>query len=162
LTDLHRTLRDDGRPSTVIYVTHDQVEAMTMGERICVLKEGTIQQLDTPSALYERPANAFVAGFIGSPEMNLHAVDVAADGAALQWGGLTLPLRAPQSVLLAGRGGRRVTLGLRPEHIGALATRAGTVALPGTLRLLENMGSEVFVHADIGGLPFTARITPDV
>ena len=71
LTDLHRTLRDSGQAATSIYVTHDQVEAMTMGERICVLKEGRIQQVDTPTALYNRPANAFVASFIGSPEMNL-------------------------------------------------------------------------------------------
>jgi oligogalacturonide transport system ATP-binding protein len=71
LTELHRTLREQGQPATVVYVTHDQVEAMTMGERICVLKEGVIQQVDTPTALYNRPANAFVASFIGSPEMNI-------------------------------------------------------------------------------------------
>ncbi len=65
LTELHRTLRESGRPSTVVYVTHDQVEAMTMGERICVLKDGTIQQVDLPTVLYERPANRFVAEFIG-------------------------------------------------------------------------------------------------
>lgn len=162
LTDLHRTLRDSGRPSTVIYVTHDQVEAMTMGERICVLKDGTIQQVDTPSALYERPANAFVAGFIGSPEMNLHAVQVAADGAALHWGGLVLPLPADRRALLASRNAQRVTLGLRPEHLHAVApASADGAALPGTLRFMENMGSEVFVHADIGGLPFTARVAPE-
>lgn len=161
LTDLHRTLRESGRPSTVIYVTHDQVEAMTMGERICVLKDGTIQQVDTPAALYERPANAFVAGFIGSPEMNLHPVQVAAHGAALQWGGLTLPMPDALSAQLAGRAGQTVTLGLRPEHLTALPTHAGAVPLPGTLRFTENMGSEVFVHADLGGLPFTARVAPD-
>nr|WP_217283589.1 sn-glycerol-3-phosphate ABC transporter ATP-binding protein UgpC [Aquabacterium terrae] len=162
LTDLHRTLRESGRPSTVVYVTHDQVEAMTMGERICVLKDGTIQQVDTPAVLYERPANAFVAGFIGSPEMNLHAVQVTTDGGALSWGGLTLPLPVSRQALLHSRAGRQVILGLRPEHLGALPTHAGAVPLPGTLRFVENMGSEVFVHADIGGLPFTARIAPDV
>eukprot|EP01030_Chromulinospumella_sphaerica_P034412 gene34412-biopygen13876 len=83
LTELHRTLREKGQPSTVVYVTHDQVEAMTMGERICVLKDGTIQQVDTPTALYERPANAFVASFIGSPEMNLQEAHVDSDGAHL-------------------------------------------------------------------------------
>jgi oligogalacturonide transport system ATP-binding protein len=67
LTELHRSLRDSGRPSTVVYVTHDQVEAMTMGERICVLKEGTIQQVDVPTVLYERPATNTLAGFIGAP-----------------------------------------------------------------------------------------------
>jgi ABC-type nitrate/sulfonate/bicarbonate transport system ATPase subunit len=82
LTELHRTLREQGQPATVVYVTHDQTEAMTMGERICVLKDGVIQQVDTPVALYQRPANAFVAGFIGSPEMNLHRRTAARGGPA--------------------------------------------------------------------------------
>src|SRR6187399_1914513 len=80
LTDLHRMLREAGQAATVVYVTHDQVEAMTMGERICVLKEGVIQQVDTPTALYNRPANAFVAGFIGSPEMNIQPAQLQAQG----------------------------------------------------------------------------------
>ena len=71
ITELHQQLKAAGLPCTVIYVTHDQVEAMTMGERICVLKEGRIQQFDTPSMLYNQPANTFVASFIGSPEMNI-------------------------------------------------------------------------------------------
>ena len=101
LTDLHRTLREQGRPATVVYVTHDQTEAMTMGERICVLKEGVIQQVDTPVALYQRPANAFVAGFIGSPEMNIVDAELVAagDGLAVRLGGHALPLppaRAPR------------------------------------------------------------------
>ena len=83
LTELHRTLRESQQPATTIYVTHDQVEAMTMGERICVLKEGVIQQVDTPTALYDRPANAFVAGFIGSPEMNLLAARLLATDTGL-------------------------------------------------------------------------------
>jgi len=118
LTDLHRTLREAGEPATVVYVTHDQVEAMTMGERICVLKEGAIQQVDTPTALYERPANAFVAGFIGSPEMNLTpAVLQAHDGGlALRLGGCDLGLPAATIASLGGRSGK-VLFGLRPEHI---------------------------------------------
>jgi ABC-type nitrate/sulfonate/bicarbonate transport system ATPase subunit len=81
LTELHRSLRDAGQPATTIYVTHDQTEAMTMGERICVLKAGVIQQVDTPTALYDRPANAFVASFIGSPEMNI----VRPSARAMRW-----------------------------------------------------------------------------
>jgi oligogalacturonide transport system ATP-binding protein len=163
LTELHRTLRESGHPATVIYVTHDQVEAMTMGERICVLKEGTIQQVDTPSALYERPANAFVAGFIGSPEMNLHDVELQASGdtLALHWGGLSVALPHAKAQRLRARGRGRVCFGMRPEHVGAAPGHGETVALPGTLRSMENMGSEVFVHADIGGLPFTCRVASD-
>jgi ABC-type sugar transport system ATPase subunit len=163
LTELHQTLRAQGRPATVIYVTHDQVEAMTMGERICVLKEGTIQQVDTPTALYDRPANAFVASFIGSPEMNLHDVQLqpAGEGAALGWGGLTLPLPPAKAAKPNARGAGPVKLGLRPEHIGVQPGRAGAVAVPGTLRFMEHMGSEVFVHAEIGGLPFTSRVAAD-
>ena len=164
LTELHQTLREAGRPATVIYVTHDQVEAMTMGERICVLKEGTIQQVDTPAALYERPANAFVAGFIGSPEMNLHDVELSVthDDTALAWGGLRLPLPAAKGDRLRPRGNGAIKLGLRPEHLTAVASHAGAVPVPGKLRFMENMGSEVFVHAEIGGLPFTSRVAADV
>ncbi len=158
LTELHRTLRDGGQAATVIYVTHDQVEAMTMGERICVLKAGTVQQVDKPTALYERPANAFVGGFIGSPEMNQHVV--AVEDGVLRWGGgAALPLPEPRAALLCGRS--RVRLGLRPEHLTALATHPGSVPLDGTLRFIEHMGAEVFVHAEIGGLPFTGRMAPD-
>ncbi|MBI5257747.1 MAG: sn-glycerol-3-phosphate ABC transporter ATP-binding protein UgpC [Burkholderiales bacterium] len=163
LTELHKTLRDSGHPATVIYVTHDQTEAMTMGERICVLKEGTIQQVDTPEALYERPANAFVGGFIGSPEMNLRTVVIEGSGEArtLRWGDVSVPLPARQARQVAGRANGELTLGLRPEHIAALPGAARAVPVPGTLRFLEYMGSEVFVHADIGGQPFTSRVAAD-
>ena len=150
LTELHRTLKEQGKPATVIYVTHDQTEAMTMGERICVLKEGVIQQVDTPVALYQRPANAFVAGFIGSPEMNLVPAELA-DG-AVRVGGQVLPLRRAVSLHLG-----KVTFGLRPEHIGAVA-RPDAVPMQATLKFVEHMGSEVYVHADMGGLAMSARV----
>ncbi|MBO9689731.1 MAG: sn-glycerol-3-phosphate ABC transporter ATP-binding protein UgpC [Mitsuaria chitosanitabida] len=168
LTELHRTLRDSHQPATTIYVTHDQVEAMTMGERICVLKDGVIQQVDTPTALYDRPANAFVAGFIGSPEMNLLAARLVGTdgigGAALaaEVGGVRLPLPADKA---AGLGGLpriadgAVTFGLRPEHIGIVARAQGdSVAAPARLRFTEHMGSELYLHADLGPLPVTARV----
>ncbi|MDB5895720.1 MAG: sugar transporter ATP-binding protein [Rhodoferax sp.] len=164
ITELHSTLRDKGHPSTVVYVTHDQTEAMTMGERICVLKEGTIQQVDTPTALYERPANAFVAGFIGSPEMNLRDAIVARQGAgvALIVGGATLPVPESKWSKLLPHLGKKVTLGIRPEQItSGMQKDVPVTPVQGTLRLVENMGSEVFVHLDIGGVPFTSRVPAD-
>jgi oligogalacturonide transport system ATP-binding protein len=158
ITELHRTLREQGRPATTVYVTHDQTEAMTMGERICVLKEGVIQQVDTPVALYQRPANAFVAGFIGSPEMNIVDAELIAAGGgyAVRLGGHELPLpheRAPTTPRVPGK----VRFGLRPEHVG-LVPHAGAIAVPATLRFAEHMGNEIFAHAEIGGVPVTARI----
>ncbi|MBI5721844.1 MAG: sn-glycerol-3-phosphate ABC transporter ATP-binding protein UgpC [Burkholderiales bacterium] len=160
LTELHRTLREQGRPATVVYVTHDQTEAMTMGERICVLKDGLIQQVDTPVALYRRPANAFVAGFIGSPEMNIAPAELVAEGgdAAVRVGGVTLALPAARARSLNGRRGA-VQFGLRPEHIGVAPRAEGdSTAVVATLRFAEHMGNEVFVHADLGSVPLTARV----
>ena len=168
LTDLHRTLRDQGQPATVIYVTHDQVEAMTMGERICVLKAGEIQQVDTPTALYERPANAFVASFIGSPEMNIHPAErqdqdgqpgVRLQGPAGEvspW--LPLPAQRAQELdrVLSGT---RLQFGIRPEHMGLKPRADGqSTAVAALMRSVEHMGNEVFVHVSLGGVPLTARV----
>ena len=164
LTELHRTLRDSGQPATSIYVTHDQVEAMTMGERICVLKEGRIQQVDTPTALYEHPANAFVGGFIGSPEMNISEAELVAQGdgrVAVRMGGQLLPLPAAKSQRLNGRVGA-VRLGLRPEHIGVQPRPQGdTLVVPAKLRFCEHMGSEVYVHFDLGDVAMSTRVPAD-
>ena len=164
LTELHRTLRESRQPATTVYVTHDQVEAMTMGERICVLKDGVIQQVDTPTALYDRPANAFVAGFIGSPEMNLLAARLLAtdNGLAVEVGGAKLSLPAEKTAgvtSLPRLADGAVTFGLRPEHIG-LAPRAQGDSVPvgARVRFTEHMGSEVYLHADLGPLPISARI----
>ena len=155
LTELHRTLRASGRPATVVYVTHDQVEAMTMGERICVLEDGRIQQVAAPATLYARPANAFVAGFIGSPEMNLMPARLAAG--AVQLGELALPVPAPP-VVAPGDGA--LQFGLRPEHVGVLP-RDDAHPVPATLRFVEHMGNEVFVHATLATQPLTARIAAE-
>ncbi len=163
LTDLHRTLREQGQPATVVYVTHDQVEAMTMGERICVLKDGVIQQVDSPTALYDRPANAFVASFIGSPEMNIQpaALQSREGEAGLVLGGQWLPLPAAKAAALPGTV-QALKFGLRPEHISA-GPRAQGDSMPvrGTLRSLEHMGNEVFVHFAVGDVPLTARVPAD-
>jgi oligogalacturonide transport system ATP-binding protein len=164
LTELHRTLRESGQPATVIYVTHDQVEAMTMGERICVLKDGVIQQVDVPTALYDRPANAFVASFIGSPEMNIQTAQLVAGGdggPALQLGSAVLQLPASKRAVLQGRSGA-VKFGLRPEHVSAAPRPQGdSTEVAGTLRFCEHMGSEIFVHFDVGTVPMTARVPSD-
>ena len=163
LTDLHRTLREEGQPATVIYVTHDQTEAMTMGERICVLKEGVIQQVDTPTALYDRPANAFVASFIGSPEMNIHKAQLQMQGerVTVELGGVSLPLPADKARRLQVQRGD-VRFGLRPEHVSASARPQGdSTAVDGLLHTLEHMGNEVFVHFSVGGVPLTARVPAD-
>jgi oligogalacturonide transport system ATP-binding protein len=163
LTELHRTLREQGQPATVVYVTHDQTEAMTMGERICVLKDGVIQQVDTPVALYQKPANAFVGGFIGSPEMNIVPAELLAldDGAAVRVGGQVLPLSAARTAGLQKRQGA-IKFGLRPEHIGAQPRPQGDChPVAARLRFLEHMGSEVFVHFEIGELVFSARVPAD-
>ena len=155
LTELHRELREQGRPATVVYVTHDQTEAMTMGERICVLKEGVIQQVDTPVALYQRPANAFVAGFIGSPEMNIVPGELtlaAGGGALVRVGGRELPL----SRSVKGAAGA-VKLGLRPEHIGAVP-RPDATPVAVRLRFVEHMGAELYVHFELDGPVLCARV----
>ena len=165
LTELHRTLREQGQPATVIYVTHDQVEAMTMGERICVLKDGVIQQVDTPTALYDRPANAFVASFIGSPEMNIHPAELISES-----GALGLRLQPPQGQPSAWlplpphkvSQEAKILFGLRPEHIGLKPRADGrSIAVNATLRSTEHMGNEVFVHLSLGDVPLTARVPAD-
>lgn len=131
-----------------------------MGERICVLKDGRIQQVDTPTALYERPANAFVASFIGSPEMNIVDASLQATpgGLAVRVGGALLPLPAEKAQRLHG-GSAALRFGLRPEHIGLLPrTQGDGTAVPARLRFTEHMGSEVYVHVDLGDLPMSARV----
>jgi multiple sugar transport system ATP-binding protein len=117
---------------TTVYVTHDQVEAMTMGHRVAVLRDGYLQQCDTPSALYHEPANLFVAGFIGSPAMNM--LPVSASG-PLRIGGADIGVADDL-------GGERATVGFRPEAV--VLGDGGPVA--GRIRIVEDLGSEAFVH----------------
>ena len=109
--------------TTTLYVTHDQVEAMTMGHRVALLKDGKLQQVDTPRNLYDSPGNAFVAGFIGSPAMNLRVVDVVDGGAKL--GNIVLPLKPEVQKAAADAGLKQINLGVRPESFHALDA-AGT------------------------------------
>jgi len=150
---LHRKLG-----ATMIYVTHDQVEAMTLGQRIVVLKDGEIQQIDTPMALYEKPANLFVAGFLGSPAMNvLHGTLREAEGLRLVLDdGTLLPLGNAQVPATARE--RRVALGLRPEHL--LPAGIGKPAFEAQVELIEPVGNEVFVNLTHAGYALVARMPP--
>ena len=126
---------------TTVYVTHDQVEAMTMGDRVAVLKDGLLQQVDTPLNLYDTPANAFVAGFIGSPAMNLFNVPVE-NGAAMLGNA-----RVPMSREAAGRlgGDKSVTVGVRPENFRVVSEN--DQGMPVTIELVEELGADSFVYA---------------
>ena len=150
--------------TTTVYVTHDQVEAMTLGQRIVVFDQGTIQQIDTPMKLYERPANLFVAGFLGSPAMNLlRGVLHAADGLALVTTSGTVPLGAPpQMDALDGWRDREVILGLRPEDLHPLAAGDPAVALEARLEVLEPVGNEVILNLCLGDLALVARTPPGI
>jgi multiple sugar transport system ATP-binding protein len=133
--------------TTTIYVTHDQVEAMTMGHRVAVLKDGQLQQVDTPRNLYEAPTNLFVAGFIGSPAMNLRSARLVADGAEL--GGAVVPL--PRDLISAASAAHleRVTLGFRPE--ASRAVEAAPDPLHMTVTLVEELGADAYIYGTLDG-----------
>ena len=165
LAKLHRELG-----ATMIYVTHDQVEAMTMGDRICVMKDGDIMQVAAPLELYNHPANLFVAGFIGSPPMNFFKGHIQRAGGHLAFveanprgAGLTLPLTEALSKRASGHIEKPVIFGLRPEDIHD----ALTVTQPEPLRtaevkveVSEPMGSETLLYLDTGATSFIARVRP--
>ena len=142
---------------TTVYVTHDQVEAMTMGDRVCVLKDGFLQQVDTPQNLYDRPDNVFVAAFIGSPSMNLYEgqVAISGDGGAVTIGSQTVgfgPEVFAKRPALRGYGDRPVIVGIRPEDFEDAALAANSVSdrrLRAPVTLVESLGSEIMVHFSI-------------
>jgi multiple sugar transport system ATP-binding protein len=149
--------------TTTVYVTHDQVEAMTMGDRVAVLKDGVLQQVDTPRNLYDRPANQFVAGFIGSPAMNLVSVPLAEGGAVL--GGHPVPLHRSALAVLAGEGSRTATLGFRPEAVQFVGAGEG---FPVEVLVVEELGSDAYAYgrlqteetADAAGSLLVLRADP--
>jgi multiple sugar transport system ATP-binding protein len=159
---LHRQLA-----ATMIYVTHDQVEAMTMGDRIVVMNEGHIQQIGRPLELYDRPANRFVAGFIGSPAMNfMEGVAREEDGrlhAEMLSGHFDVPVPVQERVTMTALRGRRITVGIRPEDIylhGSAPPAAETVTVEATVEAVEPMGNEIFIYARAGGQELVARVAP--
>jgi multiple sugar transport system ATP-binding protein len=151
--EIARIQRDLG--VTTIYVTHDQVEAMTMGDRVCVLRGGFLQQVASPQELYDRPANLFVAEFIGSPAMNLVRAELA--GGEVRFGSRVLPV--PEGVRsarpsLSAYAGKQVVIGIRPEDIEDVAhARNGGGRLTVEIDIREDMGSEVFAHFAIDAEP---------
>ncbi|GBF72925.1 sugar ABC transporter ATP-binding protein [Paenibacillus sp. 598K] len=149
LIKLHKTLG-----ATFIYVTHDQIEAMTMADRIVVMKGGLIQQIDTPEAIYQRPSNTFVASFIGSPQINFvegKIVEQADGRLAFATSRFILPVPGDAAELLRRhkRIERRITLGIRPEHIGPEGLYSEAV-FTAVYKLDELMGADRFLHLDIG------------
>ena len=141
--------------TTTVYVTHDQVEAMTMGDRVAVLRFGKLQQFAAPNELYDRPANAFVAGFIGSPAMNLVTLPVTADGVKI--GDSTLELERDNLTKLSDAGLSEVTFGIRPEQLEL--TDSGGVEV--VVDLVEDLGSEAYVYTHAGsGVELVARCNP--
>jgi multiple sugar transport system ATP-binding protein len=152
----------DKLAATMIYVTHDQIEAMTMGDRIVVMKDGFMQQEADPITLYDLPSNRFVAGFIGTPPMNFFEGRIPASGALVFEGasGLRLPVPARHAQALQAYRGRPVTLGLRPEDIGS-AMAEQTPDMPrieAQVSVVEPMGSESYVHMTGGGVTFVSRV----
>ena len=162
ISKLHQDLQ-----TTIIYVTHDQTEAMTLGTRIVVLKDGIIMQVDTPQMLYDHPANLFVAGFIGSPPMNfVDAIcEIKGKDAFLNLGANTIKLPADKAAKLVegGYDGKEVVLGIRPEDIHDdaeyLASHQDTI-IESTVRVSEMLGAETFLYFDYAGASITARVKP--
>lgn len=162
---LHQRLQ-----ATMIYVTHDQAEAMTLGDRIAVMKDGVLQQLDQPMNIYRRPANKFVAGFIGEPQMNfIHGTVVQKDG-GLRFlendpqgqpalGGLVWPLTGELAGTLQSRVNQRVWLGVRPEHL-RIAGNGQPVIGTATVEFVEQLGAESWVHVKTRSHQLTLRCEP--
>jgi multiple sugar transport system ATP-binding protein len=148
--------------TTTIYVTHDQVEAMTMGHRIAVLKDGKLQQVGTPLEVYERPANLFVANFIGTPPMNFFTAEVADGGARLVAGSFSLALAGRPRELATARAGRQVVVGVRPENLVEVGkpTRGPVARLPLEVEIVEPLGHEVILYGSAGEDHFTAKLDP--
>jgi multiple sugar transport system ATP-binding protein len=160
ISKLHQRLQ-----TTFIYVTHDQTEAMTMATRIAVMNKGILQQLDTPQNLYDRPANLFVAGFIGSPAMNFFPAKIRKDGDALMVDGETFSVKIPddKKTLYTPYVDKEVIFGIRPEDIhNPQYIPAGVIAAPveAKIDVTELMGNEIYVYLVAGNNNFVARVDP--
>jgi multiple sugar transport system ATP-binding protein len=147
--------------TTTIYVTHDQVEAMTMGDRIAVMRDGLLQQVGTPQELYDHPVNVFVAGFIGSPSMNF--ATTKSEGKDLMFGGHKLELTGDQARAADSRpDGASVLIGFRPEHIEiANGQEMSAVRIPATVDVVEYLGNDELIHAQAEGNEIVALLPSD-
>jgi multiple sugar transport system ATP-binding protein len=176
LSNLDAQLRDEMRSeikrlhqeigATMIYVTHDQIEAMTLADRIVLMRNGHIEQQGAPLDLFERPATRFVAGFLGSPKMNFVEGRLVNGGQGIGLeleGGTLLPWPAARRHQIAAAVGRTLTLGIRPEHMGRAAgapLRDGHARLPVTVELVQPTGSRTYITFALGGKPVTAEVEP--
>jgi len=148
--------------TTTVYVTHDQVEAMTMGNRIAVMNQGRIQQVGTPLDLYEQPSNVFVASFIGTPPMNLIKATLTENGKVLAATKYTIPVPKSLQNLTAGKEGRKVVAGLRPENLvdADRPSRGETARITAEVEIAEPLGHEVVAHARMGDDILVAKLEP--
>jgi multiple sugar transport system ATP-binding protein len=147
---------------TTIYVTHDQVEAMTMGDRIAVMNKGRIMQIGTPDEVYNKPANLFVAGFIGSPQMNFIDAKIVEEdkGLVIDMGFAKIPIPKEFSELVKPLREQKVVIGIRPEHIYVEEKcREGTFPLEGVVDFVEMLGSDTILHVDVGGKILVVRLS---
>ncbi|MDD6667287.1 MAG: sn-glycerol-3-phosphate ABC transporter ATP-binding protein UgpC [Lachnospiraceae bacterium] len=152
--------------ATIIYVTHDQTEAMTLGTRIVVMKDGVVQQVDTPQTLYNAPCNLFVAGFIGSPQMNFLDAKLSEEGskvyATIDNAKLEVPAEKAKVLKEKGYIGKTVVMGIRPEHLNdaAIDEHDNPNRITAKIRVYELLGAEVYLYFDFGGTQMTARVDP--
>ena len=146
--------------ATIIYVTHDQTEAMTLGTRIVVMKDGVVQQVDTPQNLYQKPGNLFVAGFMGSPQMNFLDAEIKEKGsdivAVIGKDELVVPAAKAKALKDGGYVGKTVVMGIRPEDVADKADGS----MSSTVKVYELLGAEVFLYFDVNGTQITARVDP--
>ena len=162
ISKLHQRLE-----TTIIYVTHDQTEAMTLGTRIVVMKDGVIQQCDSPINLYNYPTNLLVAGFMGSPAMNFIDAVVVEDGSDVKLSFGDMMIKVPESkaktLVNGGYIGKTVVMGIRPEDIHddeVMVNNAGDSVVEATIRIYELLGAEVYLYFDLARVSCTARVNP--
>lgn len=162
IKELHNDLKAEGKTATMVYVTHDQVEAMTMGDRICVLNYGEVMQVDTPTNLYNYPKNKFVATFIGSPRMNIFEVDIVREGedAYVLLDGRKIRFDQEKTRKLLAYGEDKAYFGIRPESLRVVKDPSDNT-VEGKVSFVEEMGSEELIYFDILGSQCIVRETSE-
>ena len=166
IKELHNQLKKEGSTATMIYVTHDQVEAMTMGDKICVLDYGKIMQVDTPLNLYHRPKSKFVATFIGAPTMNIMETTLFKDGnrVGAKIGDETIILEEDMAKKVESYIGKKIYFGIRPEDIkiNSSTDKLADNCVTGEVSVVEQMGNEEIVYFGVDGKRYIARQTPNI
>jgi multiple sugar transport system ATP-binding protein len=152
LARLHQKLH-----STILYVTHDQTEAMTLGEKIVILNHGRIQQIGPPSAIYRQPVNTFVAGFVGSPQMNLIEGELGSHGGTFHSGSFEMDISEALTESATAYGGKPITVGIRAEDMQPSDPAGARIV--GNVNFIEDLGADRFVHMDCAGVELIARLS---